>query len=91
MSDPTQEDVHRALVGVTSNAIYYPDPSVMLGRDTGLLRGKIVDAVINLYEPALQAARAEAWDDGHHNGWLDREAGPRGITALNPYRQGADA
>lgn len=30
---------------------------------------------------------ADAWDDGHHAAWIDRDAGPHGITALNPYRE----
>lgn len=70
-----REQVDRALTNVLSNAMNYPDPSAMLGKDTAPLRRKVVDAVMPLL--------AEAWDEGYpvgnrHNGRRDE----------NPYRSG---
>ena len=42
-------DIDRALINVTSNAMNYPTPSQMLGKDTGPLRRKCVDAVCELF------------------------------------------
>lgn len=44
----TRDDIDRALINVTSNAMNYPTPSQMLGKDSGPLRKKCVDAVCDL-------------------------------------------
>ena len=44
----TRADIDRALIDVTSNAMNYPTPSQMLGKDTGPLRRKCVDAMCDL-------------------------------------------
>ena len=45
----TRDDIDRALINVTSNAMNYPTPSQMLGKDSGPLRKKCVDAVCELF------------------------------------------
>lgn len=45
----TRDDIDRALINVTSNAMNYPTPSQMLGKDSGPLRRKCVDAVCSLF------------------------------------------
>ena len=45
----TREDIDRALINVISNAMNYPTPSQMLGKDSGPLRRKCVDAVCELF------------------------------------------
>lgn len=45
----TRDDIDRALINVTSNAMNYPTPSQMLGKDSGPLRRKCVDAVCDLF------------------------------------------
>lgn len=45
----TRDDIDRALINVTSNAMNYPTPSQMLGKDSGPLRRKCVDAVCELF------------------------------------------
>ena len=49
MTNVTRADIDRALINVTSNAMNYPTPSQMLGKDTGPLRRKCVDAVCELF------------------------------------------
>lgn len=44
----TRADIDRALINVTSNAMNYPTPSQMLGKDSGPLRRKCVDAMCEL-------------------------------------------
>lgn len=44
----TRDDIDRALINVTSNAMNYPTPSQMLGKDSGPLRRKCVDAMCDL-------------------------------------------
>ena len=44
----TRDDIDRALINVTSNAMNYPDPVQMAGKDTGPLRSKCVDAMCDL-------------------------------------------
>ena len=44
----TRADIDRALINVTSNAMNYPDPIQMAGKDTGPLRSKCVDAICDL-------------------------------------------
>lgn len=48
----TREDVDRVVIGVTSNAMSYPNPVRMIGQDTSTLRKKIVDAVWTLLQEA---------------------------------------
>ena len=48
MTDVTRADIDRALINVTSNATNYPDPIQILGKDTGPLRSKCVDAICHL-------------------------------------------
>lgn len=45
----TRDDIDRALINVTSNAMNYPTPSQMLGKDSGPLRRKCVDAMCELF------------------------------------------
>ena len=45
----SRDDIDRALINVTSNAMNYPTPSQMLGKDSGPLRKKCVDAVCELF------------------------------------------
>lgn len=45
----SRDDIDRALINVTSNAMNYPTPSQMLGKDSGPLRKKCVDAVCDLF------------------------------------------
>lgn len=52
----TREDIDRALINVTSNAMNYPNPSQMLGKDSGPLRKKCVDAVCDLLGVEAEAA-----------------------------------
>jgi len=41
-----RDELESVLVNVLSNAMNYPDPVVMLGKDTGPLREKVADAVL---------------------------------------------
>ncbi|WP_371053669.1 hypothetical protein [Rhodococcus gordoniae] len=41
-----RDELESVLVNVLSNAMNYPDPVVMLGKDTGPLREKVVDAIL---------------------------------------------
>ena len=52
----TRDDIDRALINVTSNAMNYPTPSQMLGKDSGPLRRKCVDAMCDL--PGIEAEQA---------------------------------
>lgn len=56
----SRADIDRALINVTSNAMNYPTPSQMLGKDAGPLRKKCVDAVWALLsgaDPAVHVVR----------------------------------
>ena len=44
----TRADIDGALINVTSNAMNYPDPLQILGKDTAPLRSKCVDAICDL-------------------------------------------
>ncbi len=46
---PNRDELDSALVNVLSNAMNYPDPVAMLGKDSGSLRRKAVDAVLALW------------------------------------------
>lgn len=46
---PSRDELDRALVNVLSNAMNYPDPVAMIGKDSGPLRKKAVDAVLALW------------------------------------------
>ena len=56
---PTRADIDRALINVTSNAMNYPDPVQILGKDTGPLRSKCVDAICHLLGTATTANTAQ--------------------------------
>ncbi|MDV6299972.1 hypothetical protein R3P82_12715 [Dietzia maris] len=48
-ADPvSRADIDRALINVTSNVMNYPAPAQMLGKDSGPLRRKCVDAMCDL-------------------------------------------
>ena len=51
MADWTRDDIDRALGEVLFNANNYPNPSQMMGRDTGPLRKKCMDAVWEVVRP----------------------------------------
>lgn len=70
----SRADIDRALINVTSNAMNYPTPSQMLGKDTGPLRKKCVDAMCDLLgieaEQAVDPVEAKAialWRAGYPN------------------------
>ena len=48
MTTWTRADIDRALINVTSNAMNYPDPTQIAGKDTAPLRSKCVDAICDL-------------------------------------------
>ena len=68
-------DIDRALINVTSNAMNYPNPSQMLGKDSGPLRRKCVDAVCALFgietEPAdpVEAKARELFEATDESIW----------------------
>lgn len=75
-----REQIDRALTNVLSNAMNYPDPAAVLGKDTAPLRRKVVDAVMPLL--------AAAWDDGYKCGGADERHDWNGWEDPfeNPYR-----
>lgn len=68
----SRADIDRALINVISNAMNYPEPLQMLGKDTGPLRKKCVDAVCDLFgveaeqsvDP-IEAKARELWGVTH--------------------------
>lgn len=58
MEMPNREVIDRALVNVISNAMNYPDPRAVMGKDTGPLRKKAVDAVMKALVKHEEETRA---------------------------------
>lgn len=75
-----RDQVDRALTSVLSNAMNYPDPTAMLGKDTAPLRRKVVDAAMPLL--------AEAWGRGYDAGEICAmdAMSPGHVCQKNPYR-----
>jgi len=48
-----RDAVDRAVGAVLFNAMNHPDPVAVIGRDTGRLRKKIVEAVLPLFQPRV--------------------------------------
>lgn len=94
----TRDDIDRALINVTSNAMNYPTPSQMLGKDTGPLRRKCVDAVcdllgieaeqsVDLIEEKAISAFKKAWHEADMRGDEGNRT-RRGIRAARKVIEG---